>query len=235
MPFFTNLGPNIARAAGRAFDWFINLFRDAWAGVTNWWNNTVIPFFRNLPGNVARLAGAIWNFLGDFLRNAWTGVTNWWNNTVIPWFTGLPGRIANAAAGLWDFFRNGFRDALNFIIRRWNAFRIDARFPPDFIVPFLRNVGFTLETPNIPELAAGGVVRATPGGIAAIIGEGGRNERVEPLDKDGLSVRDRAIIAQLSGSGGATINVYPSAGMNERELADLVSRRLAFELRRGAA
>jgi hypothetical protein len=235
VPFFTNLGPNIARAAGRAFDWFINLFRNAWAGVTNWWNNTVIPFFRNLPGNVARLAGAIWNFLGDFLRNAWTGVTNWWNNTVIPWFTGLPGRIANAAAGLWDFFRNGFRDALNFIIRRWNAFRIDARFPPDFIVPFLRNVGFTLETPNIPELAAGGVVKARPGGIAAIIGEGGRNERVEPLDKDGLSVRDRAIIAQLSGSGGATINVYPSAGMNERELADLVSRRLAFELRRGAA
>jgi hypothetical protein len=72
-------------------------------------------------------------------------------------------------------------------------------------------------------------------GIAAIIGEGGRNERVEPLDKDGLSVRDRAIIAQLAGAGGATINVYPSAGMNERELADLVSRRLAFELRRGAA
>jgi hypothetical protein len=235
MPFFTNLGPNIARAAGAAFDWFINLFRDAWTGVTNWWNNTVIPFFRNLPGNVARAAAGIWNFLGNFLATAWNGVTGWWNNTVIPWFTGLPGRIAQAARGLWDFFRDGFRDALNFVIRGWNRFRIDARFPPDFIVPFLRNVGFTLETPNIPELAAGGVVRATPGGIAAIIGEGGRNERVEPLDKDGLSVRDRAIIAQLSGSGGATINVYPSAGMNERELADLVSRRLAFELRRGAA
>jgi hypothetical protein len=72
--------------------------------------------------------------------------------------------------------------------------------------------------------------------MMAVIGEGGRSERVEPLDKDGLSTRDKAMIRLLSGGagGGSTINVYPSAGMNERELAELVSRRLAFELRRGA-
>ena len=38
------------------------------------------------------------------------------------------------------------------------------------------------------------------------------------------------------GSGkGITVNVYPSAGMDERELANLVSRQLAYQMRRGAA
>ena len=70
-----------------------------------------------------------------------------------------------------------------------------------------------------------------------MIGEAGRPERVEPLDPDGLSKRDKAIISMLAGNGagGATINVYPSAGMNERELANLVSKQLAYQMRKGAA
>jgi hypothetical protein len=82
-------------------------------------------------------------------------------------------------------------------------------------------------------LARGGVVPAVPGGMLAVIGEGGRRERVEPLDESGLSNRDRAIIQQLSG-GGITLNVYPAAGMDEAELAAMVSRQLAFQLRKGA-
>jgi hypothetical protein len=85
---------------------------------------------------------------------------------------------------------------------------------------------------NVPRLARGGVVMPQSGGMLAIIGEGGKRERVEPLDPDGLSKRDKAIIDRLSG-GGATINVYPSEGMNEQELAKKVSRELAYQLRRG--
>jgi hypothetical protein len=65
------------------------------------------------------------------------------------------------------------------------------------------------------------------------VAEAGRPERIEPLDPNGLSKRDMALIQQLSG-GGATINVYPSAGMDERELSELVSRRIAFEVRKGS-
>jgi hypothetical protein len=82
------------------------------------------------------------------------------------------------------------------------------------------------------KLAEGGIVSATAGGISAIIGEGGRDERVEPLDPSGLSQRDRAMIQMLSG-GGATINVYASPGMDETEVANIVSRKLAFQLRKG--
>jgi hypothetical protein len=43
------------------------------------------------------------------------------------------------------------------------------------------------------------------------------------------------MIQMLSGGGGggATINVYPSAGMDEAEIANIVSRKLAFQLRKG--
>lgn len=73
-------------------------------------------------------------------------------------------------------------------------------------------------------LAKGGVVPATPGGMLALIGEAGRNERVEPLDSQGMSVRDRAIIAEVarnlvgSSSGGVNVRVFIGA----QELTDIV-------------
>jgi hypothetical protein len=70
------------------------------------------------------------------------------------------------------------------------------------------------------------------------LAEAGRPERIEPLDPQGLSARDRAIINELSTPGqGTTVNitVNPSEGMDERELAAIVSRQIAFQLRRGAA
>jgi len=87
------------------------------------------------------------------------------------------------------------------------------------------------------QMALGGTVSPTPGGVLAVIGEAGRPERVEPLDPDGLSRRDKAMIEFLSGGvkGGITMNVYPSEGMNETELASKISRELALQLRRGAA
>ena len=51
-------------------------------------------------------------------------------------------------------------------------------------------------------LAKGGVARATTGGVPAIIAEAGRDERVEPLDRDGMSKRDKAIIRAVSSAAG---------------------------------
>lgn len=85
-------------------------------------------------------------------------------------------------------------------------------------------------------MAEGGIVSPSGGGIMAMIAEAGRPERVEPLDPDGLSKRDKAMIQFLTGgtAGAINITVNPSAGMDEKELAAVVSRRLAYELRRGA-
>jgi murein DD-endopeptidase MepM/ murein hydrolase activator NlpD len=84
-------------------------------------------------------------------------------------------------------------------------------------------------------LAKGGIVPATPGGVLSVIGEAGRNERVEPLDPRGMSNRDRAmidLIQQAVNSGqanrGDTFHVHPAPGMNEEQLASMVSRRVAW-------
>jgi hypothetical protein len=38
----------------------------------------------------------------------------------------------------------------------------------------------------------------------------------------------------MGGGQGVTVNVYPSAGMDERDLAEMVSRKLQLMMRRGA-
>ena len=99
------------------------------------------------------------------------------------------------------------------------------------------NIAFSAQIPYVPYLAKGGVVSPKRGGTLAMIAEAGQAERVEPLDADGLSKRDKALISQLSGSGGGgiSINGNPSAGMDENALAEMVSRKIAFQMKRGSA
>jgi hypothetical protein len=46
-------------------------------------------------------------------------------------------------------------------------------------------VDFLMSSGQIPALANGGIVKASPGGTLALIGEGGRDEAVIPLDRAG--------------------------------------------------
>ena len=133
-----------------------------------------------------------------------------------------------------------FVAVLNSIVDAWNASFGKFSFTVPSWVPVIggkKYDGFKLPRINLANLAEGGVVLPSPGGTIARIGEAGRPERIEPLDPEGLSVRDRAIIDRLSGGSGTTVNitVNPSEGMDERELAAIVSRQIAFQLRRGAA
>ena len=188
--------------------------------------------FRNA---VNSLGTSIKNGLGaavDFISTKFT--------SLISYITTLPSKIASASRNLWDGIKDSFRNAINYIINRWNALQFSLRFPDKiFGIPLgpLSGKGFTLDTPNIPTLAKGGVVMPSAGGTLAQIGEAGRPERIEPLDPDGLSKRDKAMIEMLSGGRGSGINITinPSAGMDERELASIVSRQIAFQLRKGAA
>ena len=136
----------------------------------------------------------------------------------------------------------GFKKQLNQIIKAWNDFGFSLS---------LGGKTFRIDTPNIKyfntgelkeyvepsKFAMGGTVFPKSGGVLATVAEAGRAERIEPLDPDGLSKRDKAMIQLLSGGAGSgvTVNVYPSPGMNERELASVVSRQLALQFRTGAA
>lgn len=87
-------------------------------------------------------------------------------------------------------------------------------------------------------LAKGGTVMPRPGGTIARVAEAGRAERVEPLDPNGLSQRDKAIMDRYMGNtqpGNVVINVYGAEGQDINALADKVSRRVSAEMRRGAS
>jgi hypothetical protein len=228
--FFTDLPTNIYNLVKTLWDFWWKPLAIVWLKVTGWWDVTGKKFFTDLPGKVLAAAKGIWDFFNTALASAWKTVQSTWTTittTVGGWVTSWKKTLS----GLWDGLFSGLKTAWGSVRDWWNknvagkGFEVGGGLIPKV----------TLKIPPIP-LAEGGVVGARPGGTLARIGEAGRAERVEPLDKDGLSKRDRAIITLLSGGGGGpTFHIYPSQGMDERELAQIINRELAFSMRKGAA
>jgi hypothetical protein len=77
-----------------------------------------------------------------------------------------------------------FKTVFNTIGTLWNnSFgKISFKIPDIIGVP---GRGTSFSIPKIPALADGGIVKASPGGTLALIGEGGRDEAVIPLDRMG--------------------------------------------------
>jgi tape measure domain-containing protein len=116
---------------------------------------------------------------------------------VVSWFTDTwatisdlleaPFNTAKETIGnVIDGIKSGFEGAINFIKRIWNTFAdfwngIDLEVP-GIDLPFGKTIGgFTIGLPTVPRMASGGLVRATPGGTLALLGEAGRDEAVVPL------------------------------------------------------
>jgi len=218
--------------------WITDLLSKAFTALSEYFTKTVIPFVTGLPKKFGDGAKAIWDFLSKGVSTAWSSVTGFFDKTVIGFIKDLPAKIARAAAGLWDGLKGGLQGVVDFIR---NALNNIIKFI-NKAIDGVNKVNPFKKIPRIDEigpirLAKGGVIPATPGGTMALIGEAGRAERVEPLDANGLSRRDKAMIDYMSGGAGRGINIVvnPSAGMDERELANLVSRQLAYQMRRGAA
>lgn len=233
--FVKGIPEKIKNAAGAMWNWIGERLSAAFTAIKEKFN-AIVEWVKGIPGALRTAAGNMWGWISSTLLTAYENLkTNF--NTIVAFVASLPGRIRAAAAGMWDGIKNGFRDALNWIITKWNSFRIDARIPENTFTKALgiANKGFTLDTPDIPPLALGGIVQPSSQGTIVRVAEAGRPERIEPLDEQGLSKRDRAMIQMLAGNAGsgAVINVYPSQGMDETQVASIVSRQLAFQLRRG--
>jgi TP901 family phage tail tape measure protein len=112
-----------------------------------------------------------------------------WGGNLLTFFTSLPGNLKSAFGNGFDFIWDAFKSAINYMIRAWNGLSfslpgVDTHIPK---VGFIG--GFTLNTPDIPQLAAGGIVTRP---TLALIGESGP-EAVVPLGRHG-------------GGGGLTVN-----------------------------
>jgi len=116
---------------------------------------------------------------------------------------------ASALFGIFERIKNGFRAAINFVIRAWNNI--------EFKVPKIFGYGgFTIGTPNIPELAAGGIVTSP---TLAVVGESGP-EAVIPLQR-------------MGDMGGNTYNIQVTT-LDARTAGDVVVDAItAWERRNG--
>ena len=231
------------------------------------WDNVIKPVagkigevFGNVWNGIKTAFGNMWENIKlaftdfpQFIKNVFNGVISVFNKLlrgIVDAFKQIPALLGKVWGGVVGIFKGG----VNLIIKGFNKVLGGKKFTVPKIlgggtfgfdkIPELGSGDdFNLEQVvtggyrDIPGLALGGTVYPRSGGTLVKIAEAGRPERVEPLDPDGLSKRDKAMIAMLAGggTGGITINVHPSPGMNEVELAALVNRQLAFELRKGAA
>jgi hypothetical protein len=210
--------------------------------ITFAWENIIRPAFTAMLD----VFSFVWNLIAGVFTTIWNGIVGAVQfgigiitgivNGLIDVFTAVFDTIADIVGGVFDGVGDiitgvingilaGIEEGLNLMIDMLNTVLdgIDRAAGPWV------NFG---EIPDVslPRLASGGVVRRP---TIAMIGEGGRPERVEPLDKDGLSQRDKAIIKILAGGTGGAINVYPSPGMNEIELAQAVLRKSTALIRKG--
>jgi phage-related protein len=249
--FFTNtIGPALLEWPAKItalikgiWNGFFNYLKDTWQNIVDFYgpNGKVVTFLKGLPRKFVDWLKGVWQGLLDDLTNIYNKVMNFFgeNSDIARFIRGLGTAIKNWASGMWNGLTNGLTTAVNVIksalrplINVLNNMIDGANWVADALPG---DPAFVI--PNIPtNFAMGGTVYPQAGGVLARVAEAGRPERIEPLDPEGLSVRDRAIIDRLSGGGkGVTVNVYPSEGMDEKELAAIVSRQIAFATRRGAA
>jgi phage-related protein len=172
---------------------------------------------------------SVFTGLISFLPKIGQAFSDVWNG-VVSFFKG----VANFMIGIVEGMVNGMINAINNFTRPFKD-AISA------VVGFFGGGNITFgNIPNIrlPRLAEGGVVSPRGGGTIAQIAEAGKPERVEPLDANGMSKRDKFMVdlikAQKGNAGTINITVNPAPGMDERELAAAISREISFQMRRGA-
>lgn len=139
----------------------------------------------------------VWSFLWDqakkVLRSAWDAIVQTVRDKladakgtfdgIVDFVAGLPSRITSAASGMWDGITAAFRAAVNTIIRGWNdlRFQIGGRtFDLPGPLGAITVPSMTLDTPNIPFLAQGGVFNANSPTLAVVGDNRTQREIVSP-------------------------------------------------------
>lgn len=206
-------------------------FREKASSAASWVReklNDLVSWVKGVPGRFAANISGMWTDFREKASEAKKWVTGKLQD-VVDWVKKMPGRISSAATGMWDGLKSAFKSAMNWIIGKWNG--LEFKLPK--ISAFGKTIGgTTLGTPNIPYLANGGIVPATPGGVGAILAEAGQDEKVTPLGSDGLSDGERAIKSAIESlkftRGEIKIYITAAPGMDIPTLARAVSRELAF-------
>ena len=229
--FMKNVWPAIKNVAGIIAQ---NL-QPAIVALGDFWTNTLVPGVKDLipilvkvgrilgiVGGVilvvaswiiGKLAPVLFNVLGGAIRfviAAWgkyVDAITWVIDhmiSLVQFFQNLPAKISSAVSGLWNGLTTGFKAAINTIIGWWNNLHFSV---PKIDIGPVHVGGGTIDFPNVPYLASGGIVSRP---TLAMIGERGP-EAVVPLNRYGSS----------SGNG-LHVHVHTSAVVDNRGMATLM-------------
>jgi phage-related protein len=220
IPTVELLATIISTVLGAAIQWLVDRFQDAWLGIQVVWNLLKDLVTRNAEAmseqwdNMVALFRAGWNILNNnviqplitgfnIVKNAAVNRINEIKNgfnTFVNFVKGIPGKVSGALGRIFDPLWNGFRSAINSVIRGWN--NLSFTMPSVDLGPLGSTPSFSVSTPNIPQLAVGGLS----------MGEGlvnmHPNEAVLPLeDQRTTNLMTDAIAAAIANLGG-----FPGAG-----------------------
>jgi hypothetical protein len=173
---------------GDAWDAILKILAGAWqaiGGVLRAALAGLSLIFEGAKAGISAAWSAIWHGLATLVTDIVVTPAKSAFDGLVFFVAGMPGRIASAAKGMFNGIKDAFKAAINIVIGWWNG--LDFKVPKVHIKGTNIDVGgFTFGTPDIPKLAAGGIVRARPGGTLVLAGEGGRDEAVVPLSRGGL-------------------------------------------------
>lgn len=144
-----------------------------WAGAFVDW---ALDVWLSIPGWMAGILTAVGTWIVSVAPTVFTKLLEWgtafrnwvidtaqkmpgwlWDiaTKIFAFITSLPGMITRLASGMFDGIKAAFRAAINWIIDRWNNLSFTV---PGVSTPFGDFGGQTINTPNIPRLASGGVI-----------------------------------------------------------------------------
>jgi phage-related protein len=160
-----------------------------------------------------------WDKIRDVARTAINKVKEYWNG-FIGFFKGLPGKISSAASNMWNGIKSSFRTTVNWIISKWNNLKFTIG-GGSILGKKLPSV--TLNTPNIPYLAKGGIASGL-----AMVGERGR----ELVDLPGGSrVRTNADTERILSRNAAVQRLVLEVHSGGNRLDDLLIEILRKSIR----
>lgn len=182
----------------------------------------------------SRIFKAVWNGIkiavvsvGNAIAAAWkwlsARISDFGNfvgrivGKVINFFKSIPSKVKAFFSSIPEAIKAPFRAGFNAIAGLWNNTVGRISFTIPSWIPVVGGKQFSV--PKIPTLAEGGIIKATPGGVLALVGEGGQDEAVIPLDRMG------SVVGDASAPGAVKlpdVNVYFETSGGEQAVLELI-------------
>lgn len=215
------IGNGIAALASNLWQGIQSIAQSIWGSFTqiDWsgiGKNIIIGIVNGLGGLVSR----IWSALSEIIQNIWRAFNLDWSGIGKNLISGVVNGINSAGHWIWDTLRQWASNAWENVK---NFFRIGS---PSKLMRDTVGKWIPLGMAEGIEDEGNAVVDAM-NGIAT--------DAATAIDTDFGYNATAGTIGGATADGGITINVYPSPGMDERALADMVQQRLALAQRQRQA